>query len=333
MIYLLSEFFLNKPLALSKLCTQSEEEEGTQLSKLDYDVKYEPEKFAVPSFNGASTTVPSDISSEFSAQCLLLSAAVIVDYVEMSPMSDQSSTRSLLRRALHRLAQSQQEFEMNCKRANVSKMIALLTMRCILGIGEDSFAFQTCNDGLSATLLKLHLNDAAESDKENSTLRRVKLMSDLALQKRMTHTDRVLTKLSSDMLQKSGAFVVDLGGGCLLSLGDLQRKIVNSASSVEDAIGVFQEIDDVVKKAGKEGNKKMYSADEFSWFAIEAYNRGVQLSTIGDVTASKIFFTFALNLVEFSTKEVLCLKQQMMNAFTMSVQKLDFPPRAAALFS
>jgi hypothetical protein len=251
------------------LFTQSEEEEGARLSKLDYDVKYEPEKFSVPSFNGASTTAASDISSEFSAQCLLLSAAVIVDYLEMSQMGDQSSNKMLLRRTLHRLAQSQQEFELNCKkRAKVSKMIALLTMRCILGIGEDSFAFQICNDGLSATLLKLHLNDAATSDKEFQTLRHVKLMSDLALEKRMTHTDRVLTKLVSDMLQKSGTFEVDLGG-CLLSLGDLQRKIVQSASSVDDAIGVFQEIDNVVKKAEKGGNKKIYSADEFSWFVSD----------------------------------------------------------------
>jgi len=140
-------------------------------------------------------------------------------------------------------------------------------------------------------------------------------MSDSALQKRMTHTDRVLTKLCSDMLQKSGAFVV---GG--ISLGDLQRKMIQSSVSVEEAIGVFQEIDNAVKKArtGKDGTS--YSAGDFAWFTVEAHNRGVL-----DEKHAKTFHTFALNFADFSTKEVRCYKQQMMNAFTKSVQKLDFP--------
>eukprot|EP00986_Skeletonema_menzelii_P013244 scaffold7585_cov74-Skeletonema_menzelii.AAC.3 len=49
----------------------SEEEEGARFSKLDYDVKYEPEKFSMPSFFNGTSTTASDISSQFSAQCLL----------------------------------------------------------------------------------------------------------------------------------------------------------------------------------------------------------------------------------------------------------------------
>ena len=289
---------------------------------MDYDVKYEPEKFAVPSFNGSPTsTTASDISSEFSAQCLLVSAAVCVDYVSSSQEGGRNDRKSLLRRSLHRIAQSQQEFELNKKQSKVSTKIATLTMRCILEIGEDSFAFQTCNDGLSAALIKLHLNDISASDEEFPTLRHVKVSMTLAQQKSMTHTDRVLTKLAIEMIRATQKCVVDLGGGCLLSLGDLQRKIISTASSVDEAIGVFQEIDDIVKKGGKEGSDKLYSADEFSWFAIESHNRGTQLLMIGDDDNAKTFVTFALNFVKFSNKETQSYEQQMMQSFTACVQK------------
>jgi len=265
----------------------------------------------MPSFNGTSTTAASDISSQFSAQCLLLSAAVTVDYLGSSG-HDHTSAKSLHRRTLHRLAQSQQEFELNCKKnGQVSKMIALLTMRCLLGLEEDSFSFQTCNDGLCATLLKLHITAAAAAGEKFQILKQVKMMSDLALEKQMTHTDRVLTKLCSNMLQKSGVYVV---GG--ISLGDLQRKMIQSAVSVEEVIGIFQEIDDLSKKVGTS-----YSPEEFAWFTVEAHNKAIQLSTVGDDARAKIYLTFALNFIEFSTKEVRCHKSKIMNDFSKSAQK------------
>eukprot|EP00986_Skeletonema_menzelii_P015530 scaffold11957_cov146-Skeletonema_menzelii.AAC.2 len=291
----------------------SEEEEGTRLGKLDYDVKYEPEKYVVPSFNGTSTIAVSDTSSEFSAQCLLLSAAVTVDYLG-SAGHDSSSAKSLLRRTLHRLAQSQQEFELNDrKKSHVSKVIALLTMRCIIELEEDSFSFQTFNDGLCATLLKLHTNEAATSDEKFDILKQVKIMSDSALRRRMTHTDRILTKLCSDMLQKSSVSMV---GG--ISLGDLQQKLIKTSSSVEEVIGVFNEVENVMKKEGTS-----YSPEDFGWFTTEAHNRAVQLSTVGDDARAKICSTFALNFIEFSTKEVRCHKNLIVSGFTNSVQKLS----------
>ena len=269
----------------------------------------------MPCFNGPSSTAASDISSQFSAQCLLLSAAVTADYLASSGDDQKSSTKILHRRTLHRLAQSQQEFELNCKKnAKVSKMIALLTMMCLLGLEEDSFSFQTCNDGLCATLLKLHITDAVVAGEKFQILKQVKLMSDLALQKHLTHTDRVLTKLCSDMLQKSGTFVVGE-----ISLGDLQRKMIQSAVSVEEVIGIFHEIDDLSKKEGTS-----YSPEEFAWFTVEAHNKAIQLSTVGDDTKAKIYSTFALKFVEFSTKEVRCHKSIIMNAFSKSVQKQGF---------
>lgn len=313
----------------------------------------------MPSFNSSSKSKSnaSDISSEFSAQCLLLSAAVCVDYT--SSQEGRSDTKSLLRRSLHRIAQSQQEFKLNKMPSSVSKTIAILTMRCVLGIGEDSFAFQTCNDGLCAALLKLHHKDMYASDKDFPTLRQVKAMSDLAGVRNMVHTERSLVKLAIEMIQATQKCVVDLGGGCLLSLGDLQRKIIKSANSVDEAIMVFQEIDDVVKKAEKASHDKdssnLYSESEFSWFAIESHNLGTQLSMIGDdvkakvrlslldqilsskfsfpqqhisfslnltITLPKTFFTFALNLVKNANKETRCYEQQMFRSYTDSVKVL-----------
>ena len=57
-------------------------------------------------------------------------------------------------------------------------------------------------------------------------------------------------------------------------------------------IRVFQEIDDVVKKAEKgsheKGSSNLYSESEFSWFAIESHNLGTQLSMIGDDDKAKV---------------------------------------------
>eukprot|EP00986_Skeletonema_menzelii_P013243 scaffold7585_cov74-Skeletonema_menzelii.AAC.2 len=175
-------------------------------------------------------------------------------------------------------------------------------MRCLLDLEEDSFSFQTCNDGLCATLLKLHITAAVAAGEKFQMLEQVKMMSDSALQKRMTHTDMVLTKLCSDMLQKSGIYVV---GG--ISLGDLQRKMIQSAVTVEEIIGIFQEIDDLSKKEGTS-----YSPEEFAWFTVEAHNKAIQLSTVGDDARAKIYLTFALHFIEFSTKEVRCHKSKIL---------------------
>lgn len=137
----------------------------------------------------------------------------------------------------------------------------------------------------------------------------------------MVHTERSLVKLAIEMIQATQKCVVDLGGGCLLSLGDLQRKIIKSASSVDEAIRVFQEIDDVVKKAEKgnheKGSSNLYSESEFSWFAIESHNLGTQLSMIGDDDKAKV----RLSLLD----SILSSNSPFLNNISFSLDLVTIP--------
>ena len=247
-------------------CLMSEEEEGASLSKgyLDYDVKYKPDNMMVPKFLGTHERPPCDSSSEFSGQCLLLSAATAVDYASScihasvgdgrSAHSVDKDLKNLLRRSLHRLSQAQEEFLLNCEdevqKNEVHQMIALLTLRCLLGVGEDSLAYKSMKDHrLGEALRKIHSDDLSASDKKQDDdmgnkyfiLKNVFLMAGLAEERKMHLTSRALVRLCAQLLPQTGKVVLDLGD-FVLSLGQIQRKIIQSALSIEEVMIVYNEV-------------------------------------------------------------------------------------------
>ena len=326
-------------------CITSEEEEGASLSKgyTDYDAKYNTEKMMIPIFAGSHERTPCDISSEFSGQCLLLSAATAVDYASGFSSSSRGctddETKALLRSVLHRLAQAQEEFQLNCEDAvqkrDVDKMIALLTLRCLLGVGNDSLAQDILlANGLGEALNKIHNDELHQDDALNNakytTLLNVYLMSGLAEETQMNHTSSCLLHMCAKQLPKTGKFVLLLGDS-MLSLGDIQRKLITSASSTKDIIAVYKEIDELVKKhrdtcrENSDDNElddaTFYSEDELTWFIIEAYNRGVHQSLLCDWLNAEVLFATALNLLPFGGKEVQCHAKDMRESYQNCISK------------
>lgn len=324
-------------------CLLSEEEEGKNLSRdyLDCDV-YDHEELMIPSFTGVFERDPCDISSEFSAQCLLLSAATAVDYVTSiihssggsSNATTNTKSLSLLRRSLFRLAQAQEEFLLNCEDKSqgneVSTMIALLTLRCLLGVGDDSLAHDALKSrGLATTLQTLHDEELSISDdfSKHTILRNVYLMSDFAAEKNMKLTSAMLMRICATQIPQAGNFVLDLGG-CIVSLGSLQRKIILSASTEREVMCAFDEIDRLVKNRSGTSNhdsidddSSFYSKDELGWFTIEAYNRAVHLTLLGDYTYSEALLATALNLLPLCCSEIQCHGKDMRAAYQHTVSK------------
>ena len=101
----------------------------------------------------------------------------------------------LLSQSLCRLAPAQEELHLNCEDtqqlSEVNKMVTLLTLRCILGVGKDALAFESLKGiGLYNALQKSHLDEIAFSDENTKfvTLRNVRLMGSLAKEQKMCHT-------------------------------------------------------------------------------------------------------------------------------------------------
>lgn len=284
--------------------------------------------------------------AQFSAQCLLISVATAVDYAADCMMKNKSGTAALendvqilLSRSLHRLAQAQDEMHLNCEdeqqRSEVTKMIVLLALRCLLGVGEDSLAIESLKrNGLYNALHKIHLDELSSSSSQNkkknlehpfASLRNVKLMADLAEERNMHETSMCLQRLCAEQLVQSGAFILDLGD-YEISLGEIQKKSIHSSSSAKDVLDVYDEINELVKKHQNEGKKmkydSFYSASELTWFAKDANNRAVEHDLLGDnPTAARLFAT-ALNLLPLCGEELQCHAQAMNSAYQQIISRM-----------
>ena len=123
----------------------------------------------------------------------------------------------------------------------------------------------------------------------------------------MKHTSRTLQRLCAESLSQTGRFVLDIDG-YEMSLGEIQQKIIMSASSAKEVIDVYQSIDALVEKKHRNSSDKdddtFFSVADLTWFAKDANNRAVQHDLLGDYdTATKLFAT-ALNLLPYASKEL-----------------------------
>lgn len=322
--------------AAHDFCLLSEEEVGASLSKdyLDFDVEYQLDKMSTPTFDRDLESSDCDISSEFSGQCLLLSAATAVDFV-FHCSSSTADMKNLLHRSLHRLSRAQDEFLLNCEneaqKNDVNKMIALLTLRCLIGIEDDSLAYDVLTaGGLGEILLELCKNELSVDDSLWGILQNVFLMACCAEEKKMVRTFGVLLRNCSSHMSRMGKFVIQLDQS--LSLGEIQRKIIQSASTSKEVIEMYNDIDSIVKRhreelgdmldsSVSEDNGSFYSQDELDWFTIQAYNQGVSLSLLGDFRSARVLFATALNIIPMCSREVQVYTKIMHAAYQNSLTK------------
>ena len=276
----------------------------------------------------------------------MVSVATAVDYAaqcmhagkENGVAAVSNDVHILLGRSLHRLAQGQGEMKLNCdddqQLSQTSEMAVLLALRCLLGVGDDSLALESLNgNGLYDALYHVHLDEVSFTDEDDETfepryltLRTVKLMADFAAERGMHQTSMCLQRLCAQQLSQMGRFVLDIGD-FELSLGEMQKKIIQSASSAKEVLDVYGEIDGLVEKhcKGDKGGKcgvSFYSEADLTWFARDANNRAVQHDLLGDDQTAAKLFAIALNLLPFCGKDLQCHAQVMNSSYQQVMSRM-----------
>lgn len=146
----------------------------------------------------------------------------------------------------------------------------------------------------------------------------------------MVRTFGVLLRSCASHMTRMGQFVIQLEQS--LSLGDIQRKIIQTASTSKEVIEMYNDIDRIVKKHREEfgdildnsvskGNISFYSQDELDWLTIQAYNQGVSLTLLGDFQGARVLFAIALNIIPMCSKEVQGHSKIMHAAYQNSLMK------------
>lgn len=271
-----------------------------------------------------------------------MSVATAVDYAsdclfksggDITPLNND--VQILLSRSLHRLAMAKDELQLNCsdekQRCEIDKMIVLLTLRCLLGVGDDSLAYECLNsNGLISALGKIYLNEMSLltmcSEGDSQSLRNVALMSSLAEEKKMRQTSRSLNCLCAQLLSSTLSFAVDIGD-CKIFLGDIQKKTIQSSTCAKDCLDVYSEIDQLVKNHKNAGTERkdgsFYSTMDLDWFAKDSNNRAVEYELLGDTQTAATLFAVALNLLPLCGKEMQQYKHPMNAAYQQITAKMS----------
>ena len=243
-----------------------------------------------------------DLSSEFSAQCLLLSVANIVDDIQQLKCDPQF--RDHIKKSLGRLTLAKGEFNLTLdkdqeeQRKYVETLVTWLNLRCLVELGDDD----NCASFLSSesTMAQLETmtpdfigrqksvdisniklnpeNQKVDQDSKFSILSHILLCSNRAESNQMFVTVTLLLQFCAKKMkqQQCSSIYIDENNTC--SLGDVQRKLIQIGSSVAEVKAIFEDINTTLEKAldHDDNNKPMYSVEECDWFSIEAYNRGVR---------------------------------------------------------
>ncbi|KAL9185785.1 hypothetical protein ACHAXT_003562 [Thalassiosira profunda] len=324
-------------------CLMSEEEVGQSLSKgyLDFDLKFDPTRTLLPTFGGPSGRKPCDISSEFSGQCLVVSVAAAADYANSRLHGNSNGVATvdndvqiLLSRSLSRLAQAKEEMHLNCDDTQQlqehDRTCALLTLRLMIGVGDDDLAEENLKS-LSEELLKSHLEELSafenadnksEAATQLQTLLQTKLMSDSAVERNMPQTARCLQRLCAKQLIHMDKFQLDIGD-LTISLGEIQKKTIQSSSSIQEVLEVYAEIGKLIEKHQKEGKEGGigYSSDDLVWLCTNASNQATDLELLSDYRAAASLLEHALNLRPLCGTKLQCHAQAMQSAYQQVISR------------
>ena len=91
-------------------------------------------------------------------------------------------------------------------------------------------------------------------------------MASLSEEQKMPQTTRTLLRVCAQQLSHTGRFVVGFEE-CTMSLGEIQRKSILSASTIKDVMQVYKEVDMLVQKhresSYRVGSNRIDLQDEF----------------------------------------------------------------------
>lgn len=297
------------------------EEKESMLSKGFLDCEQQQAQAQAQDSDSKLTTC--DLSSEFSAQCLLLSVANAVDNLPCNNRTSNASnskekeersadevvtTVSLMKKTYLRLLLAKKEFALyfdnqdhndiddnstsqSSHKKYIDTSLTWLFLRCLVEIGDDDLCMQFLS-ATNNTLANLELDQERnnmDTHDDDGVISHLYLCSKRAELNKMTNSLRCLLLFCVDEMKKKFKKKHTTRGTTQLqqlSLGDLQRKLIQIGSTVSDVVKIFHD----VHSFSSEEKKDVYSQEEYDWFAVEAYNRGVSF-----------YFFFAFCQILYST--------------------------------
>jgi len=302
----------------------SEEEEGVSLTKghlacEEFDAS--PYLSKLIDFKRLANLKVTDICSEFSAQCLLLTVAHVIDDIN----DDSTSHKFWGQKALKCLSASMAEIQVlgNDMSQQVAEQVTWLALNVLIALRDDQLCFNSLTIGDLQSRLKSELVIHDHDNKtDNETisrigddkevvnpLYRVCLLAAKAESFEMWQSAKNLFSLCVQHAIHKEIFFI---GNHEHSIGSIQRKIIHLASKVDEVVNIFESIDKLTKRhslslpsRNKNANAP-YSKEELDYFVIEAHNRAISLLHMGDRLNAEKLLVVALNLLPSGSKEVGC---------------------------
>jgi len=313
----------------------SEEEDGKALSKsfLDFEQKAPFPPFRIKSI-GEDDIEASELSSEFSAQCLVLSIANQIDSTRSdneNHLTGENGTkiRERLRKSLHRVRMAKNEFQL-CRKEDDQNdylgMLSWLALRCMLELRDDDTCLTSLKYGGLIELLmscdpnnltNLLESDAVQIDSTDSFNRKLShlfMCACRAEENDMTASTKTLLQHCSNEMSSAG--IKKLLTHQHATLGTIHKKLVQLSESVAETAEMFNEVTSFCEGKRDQPSTKWYDQDEIDWFTVEAFNRGINLSFLGDIANSENLLAAALNLLPSCSQEVQCYRQDMTVAYS-----------------
>jgi len=250
----------------------------------------------------------SELSSEFSAQCLLLSVANTIDHMYLiSSLCEQTDSLSLkkedcVRRSISRVSLAKAEFELNLaedesiRKRYIEAVIIWLSLKCLVEYGDDSVCLTFLSEEQNLNVLKnetIHFHEGVKylncnklevtnkntipfetdvkMDIESDFVSQLFVCSKRAEMKSMVKSVMHLLQLCSHRMIEKRMNKIILDDDYSVSLGYIHKKIIKISPSVSHTTKTYEMINGLVK----ENKRQVYLVDDFDWFSVEAYNKGV----------------------------------------------------------
>ncbi|GMH82346.1 hypothetical protein TrVE_jg6659 [Triparma verrucosa] len=296
------------------------EEEGNALTKRCLD------------FEGGEEPISANVRcSDFSVQSLVLSVTAHMDSVDasdddedpvdVSGVVEASKRKDKAARAFWRISTAKAESGSCSDSFNQANGVFLefLVLRCAIELEDDQLVMKTVdNSGFGA---KGSLGD--------TNLNLLLLCAQRAHLKGLRMSATRLYGLASGMMlegeRKDGKY------------GRVQRKLLQLAGDVGEVTDFFKRVEEAVA-SNKTDVENLFGQDDLNYFCVEAYNRGIALSSFGDVKGSESLLRAALNLLPFSDSEIKSFGEQIREAYVKAAAALEsnragFSATAAADFN
>ena len=333
------------------------EEEKSSLTEGHLDIEYHcwpcDKDVVFVSFDNNETMKGSELCSEFSAQCMILAVANMLDFHATRDFSCHESLepKEYLKKSLFRLTTAKNEFDTISSTASANqhtnRVIAWLALRCLVELGDDNCCIRSLDrynlasyiqNGLfsdhrekESPRLQLQVKDSSQS--KISPISHLYLVTCRAENRGMLQTAKFLLAIITKNLSEKRKLIVD-SDGKIYSLGFIQKKNLKLATNAREVIQIFAGIDSIIHKNkrcsdphgyvnGENESNEFYSVEEIDFFTVEAYNRGITLMHIGDLVNAEKLVATALNYLTWCGREIQLYGAEMRHTYRCLIERKE----------